>query len=307
MKRAALLGLAAYLAAQTVPHRPRILGIAHLSLYASDIAKARTFYKDFLGFDEPFSLKRDDGSESMVFIKINEDQYLELTPGPPARGDGQLNHYSFYTDDARALREYLGSRGVKVPADVTRGRTGNLNFNVNDPDGHQVEMFQYEPTSWHRREKGKFATDRRISTRMMHIGFVVGPFGRASNFYHDILGFQETWRGGRDGQPLSWVNLRVPDGTDYIEFMLYPEPPPSDRRGTPNHLCLAVPDMDKAVAEIKRRATRVGYESIDIHTGTNGKRQCNLYDPDGTRVELMEPHTVDGKPSVWSTAAPPVP
>src|SRR5689334_1518696 len=147
MKRAALFVLAALISTQPAPRRPRILGVAHLSLYVSDISKAHTFYKDFLGFDEPSSLKREDGSESMVFIKINEDQYLELTPGAPARGDGQLNHFSFYTDDAKALREYLGARGVKVPADVTRGRTGNLNFNVNDPDGHQVEMFQYEPTS----------------------------------------------------------------------------------------------------------------------------------------------------------------
>src|ERR1041385_3948813 len=240
MKRAVLFALAAILAGQTAPKRPRILGIAHLALYVSDLAKARAFYKDFLGFDEPFSLKRDDGSESMVFIKINDDQYLELTPGPSARGDGQLNHFSFYTDDAKTLREYLASRGVKVPDKMTTGRTGNTNYNINDPDGHVIEIFQYEPSSWHRREQGKFLPDRRISTRMMHIGFVVGPFARASAFYHDILGFEETWRGGRDGQPLSWVNLRVPDGTDYIEVMLFKDPPPPDRRGTPNHLCLMV-------------------------------------------------------------------
>jgi len=30
----------------------------------------------------------------------------------------------------------------------------------------------------------------------------------------------------------------------------------------------------------------------------------NLYDPDGTRVEIMEPNTVTGKP-VPSSAAPP--
>jgi lactoylglutathione lyase len=44
---------------------------------------------------------------------------------------------------------------------------------------------------------------------------------------------------------------------------------------------------------------------LEIRTGTNRKRQLNLYDPDGTRLELMEPHTVDGKPAPPSTAAPP--
>jgi hypothetical protein len=31
----------------------------------------------------------------------------------------------------------------------------------------------------------------------------------------------------------------------------------------------------------------------------------NLYDPDGTRVELMEPFTADGKPVTPSAAPPP--
>ena len=39
----------------------------------------------------------------------------------------------------------------------------------------------------------------------------------------------------------------------------------------------------------------------------NSKRQINLYDPDGTRIELMEPNTVDGKPAPDSTAPVPHP
>jgi len=39
--------------------------------------------------------------------------------------------------------------------------------------------------------------------------------------------------------------------------------------------------------------------------GRNAKRQINLFDPDGTRVEVMEPTTADGKPVPPSTA--PVP
>src|SRR5512141_480289 len=74
--------------------RPKILGAAHMAIYVSDLAKARAFYKDFLGFDEPFSLKRKDGTERIVFIKINDQQYLELFAEPP-KNDGQLNHISF--------------------------------------------------------------------------------------------------------------------------------------------------------------------------------------------------------------------
>jgi lactoylglutathione lyase len=46
-------------------------------------------------------------------------------------------------------------------------------------------------------------------------------------------------------------------------------------------------------------------QPIVEHTGINRKRQANLFDPDGTRIELMEPDTIDGKPTPPSTAPPP--
>ena len=60
--------------------RPRILGVAHAAFYVSDLAQARTFYKDLLGFEEVFSLKNDDGSDRTAFIKIDERQYVEQAP-----------------------------------------------------------------------------------------------------------------------------------------------------------------------------------------------------------------------------------
>jgi hypothetical protein len=42
-----------------------------------------------------------------------------------------------------------------------------------------------------------------------------------------------------------------------------------------------------------------------MHLGINRKRQANLFDPDGTRTEIMEPNTIDGKPTPSSTAPAP--
>src|SRR5215472_10129335 len=109
------------------PRRPSILGVAHMALYVSDLQKARAFYKDFLGYAEPYALKREDGSDRIAFIKINEDQYVELFAEAPKQ-DGQLNHIAFYTDSAEDMRVYLASRGVRVPAAVGKGKIGNSNF-----------------------------------------------------------------------------------------------------------------------------------------------------------------------------------
>jgi lactoylglutathione lyase len=298
--------LAATLFAQAPIERPKVLGLAHVALYVGDLAKARAFYEGLLGFGEPFTLPKPDGSVSIAFVKINNHQYLELFNEDP-KDDGRLSHISIYTDNADRMRDYLASRGVAVPATVPKGRTGNKNFNIKDPDGHTVEIVEYQPDSWTAREAGKFMPATRVSDHMMHVGFLVGNLDAAVKFYGGILGFREFWRGNSaNSKTLSWVNMRVPEGEDYVEFMLYDTLPAPDRRGTANHICLVVPVMAKALAALEAQPARKDYaRQIATQTGVNRKRQANLYDPDGTRVELMEPDTIDGQPAPPSTLPPP--
>jgi lactoylglutathione lyase len=102
--------------------------------------------------------------------------------------------------------------------------------------------------------------------------------------------------------------MRVPDGEDYVELMLHDQLPAPPDRGTKNHLCLFVADIARAVAVLEARPARRLYSRpIQIKVGRNHRRQANLFDPDGNRVELMEPHTVDGQPTPSSTAPPPRP
>jgi catechol 2,3-dioxygenase-like lactoylglutathione lyase family enzyme len=302
------IGIASGLLAQD---RPKVLGVAHIALYVKDLAKTRQFYEDFLGFGEVFTLPKKEGSGTRIaFVKINDHQYFELF-NEKDRGEGQLNHISFYTDNADRLCGYLKLKGVEVMSDEGKagtGQTGNKNFNVKDPDGRIVEIVQYQPNSWTSRETGKFMPATRISDHMAHVGVLVGDMDRSMAFYHDILGFQEFWRGSGSPKVLSWVNMRVPDGQDYLEFMLYDQLPEPDARGAKHHASLWIPDADQALADLTRRASKIGYDrEIRIQTGVNRKRQINLYDRDGTRIELMERNTVDGKPAPPSTAPPPRP
>jgi lactoylglutathione lyase len=309
---AAILLIAPFLTAaqaQQADARPSVLGVAHLAVYVKDLDKARRFYEGFLGFAEPFTLPDRSGQGVRIaFVKVNDRQYFELF-NEADRGEGQLNHISFYTGDADRMYSYLKSRGVAVLSDkgsVGKGQTGDKNFNIKDPDGHIVEMVEYLPDSWTARAVGKFMPPTRISDHITHAGVLVGDLDRANRFYNGILGFREFWRGSRSETELSWVNMRVPDGEDYLEFMLYSQLPAADRRGTAHHASLTVADADKALAELKQRAVKTGYDrEIAIQTGVNRKRQINLYDPDGTRIELMEANTVDGKPAPSSPAPPP--
>jgi catechol 2,3-dioxygenase-like lactoylglutathione lyase family enzyme len=299
---------AAPMFAQQAIERPKILGVAHMAVYVKDLTKTRQFYEDFLGFGEPFTLpNKGGGGVRIAFIKVNDRQYFEIF-NEKDRGEGQLNHISFYTENADQMRDYLASKGVAAPEKVGKGQTRNKNFNIKDPDGHIVEIVEYQPDSWTARESGKFMPQARISAHIMHVGVLVGDLDKSMAFYRDILGFKEFWRGSGSGKMLSWVNMRVPEGDDYLEFMLYNKLPEPEGRGGKNHVSLLIPDAQKAVDELKKRASGGLYsKEIEIQTGVNRKRQVNLFDPDGTRIELMEPNPVDGKPAPSSTAPPPRP
>jgi lactoylglutathione lyase len=306
--RSCLFTAALVLCASALPaedaKRPRITGVAHIAIYAHDVDKSLAFYKDLLGYAEPYRLTKGSGLH-LTFLKINERQCIELFPEKEA-GTDRLNHIALEVDDAEAMRVYLSSRGVKVPEKVGIGRIGNANFNITDPDGHTVEIVQYKPEGWTVREKGKFLNEDRISPRIMHVGVSVATLDKAMAFYKDILGFEEIWRGSSSGRQLQWVNMKVPDGDDYVEFMLYKGELPKERLGTMHHMALEVSDIEKAQRALQARPARKDYSrEMKIQTGINRKRQLNLFDPDGTRVELMEPKTVDGVPAPSSTAPPP--
>lgn len=289
------------------PKRPRILGIAHVAFYVSDLEKTRAFYKNFLGYAEPFSLKRADGTDRIAFIKINDQQCLELFGEDPKQPElGRLNHIAVYVDNTRQMRDYLATQGVRVPDTVGKGKTGNYNFTITDPDGHGLEFVEYLPDSQTGQNKGTFMPPSRVSNHIMHVGILVGAVGPAMKFYRDVLGFREFWRGSADGTQLSWINLRVPDGDDYIEFMLYQDPQTPEQLGVKNHVSLVSSDVQAAVAGLESRPARKSYpRTIQVQVGRNRKRQANLFDPDGTRIELMEPVTIDGQPAPSSTAPPP--
>lgn len=274
--------------------RPPIVGIAHIAFQVSDLAKARAFYGELLGYDEPFQIRKEDGSLALTYFKVNDRQYIEIFPGLPPDQVDRLLHIALETTDIQALRTYLAEKGIKVPDKVNTGRDGNLNMTIPDPDGHRVEFVQYMPGSLHTRAQGRYASARRLSDRLLHVGVYVKDAAAADRFYKDILGFYEIWRWGPTEGVTHWINMKVPDGTDYVEYMLVNNATLDRQRlGTLHHLSLLVPSIQTALETLRARAVgdnaavKIGSPQI----GRNNRWQLNLFDPDGSRTELMEPFT----------------
>jgi catechol 2,3-dioxygenase-like lactoylglutathione lyase family enzyme len=288
--------------------RPKILGIAHAAFRVSDVVRAQEFYAGFLGY-APLPGRAGAPAVSQ-WVKFNDRQAVELWPGELGAERDRLHHVAFEVEDADAMLAYLRSRGVAgLPPTATapRSRTGDKAFSIRDPNGHEIEFVQYLPEGLMRRHQGKLLPDTRIAPRLSHVGVMVGEFAASMRFYGELLGFRETWRGSSGGKVLSWVNLQVPDGADYLEFMLYDRYPTAERLRTMHHLCLEVADVVRAGATLEARERPPGSKAPSaMRPGINGKRQINYYDPDGTRVEIMEPGTHDGQPRPPSSAPVPV-
>jgi hypothetical protein len=85
--------------------------------------------------------------------------------------------------------------------------------------------------------------------------------------------------------------MRVPDGNDWLEYMLNVRNPTPKTRGVMNHLALGVPSVEAAYKSLTDRKANLQDQKPKI--GRDGKWQLNLYDPNLTRVELMEPKPVE--------------
>jgi lactoylglutathione lyase len=271
--------------------RPPIVGVAHIAFHVSDLAKARAFYSGLLGYEEAYHLG-DTARPERVCFKINDRQLVCVLPGLPPGQIDRLSHVAFETTDVAALRAYLEEKGVKA-GEVATDAGGDRFLRVLDPDGHAVGFIQYQPGSRMSAAKGTRLGAPRISSRLLHVGLTVADAAAADRLYKDVLGFSEIWRGGRTDTQTDWINMKVPDGTDYLEDMLVTGPVDRDRLGSAHHMALLVPDIQAALETVRARPG--GQDPKAVRTpqvGRNRRWQLNLFDPDGSRTELMEPFTM---------------
>jgi lactoylglutathione lyase len=275
-----LLGAGAFAAE---PQRPPIVGIANFAAKVSNLDAARNFYGRVLGYQEAFTVKQAAGAD-LVCFKVNDRQYLEFAPGLKDEKEDRLIHIAFETKDARKLRDYLAAKGVKVPAKVAKDPAGNLSFTVMDPEDHAVEFVQYLSGSIHSRNFGKFIPDTRVSDHMLHVGIHVLDRAKADAFYKDILGFRFLWEGGPPNNTSAWISYLVPDGSDWVEYMMGNPTPTPRQLGGMHHACLGVMDIQKPYDTVVARGYTPPNKPI---LARDGRMLANFFDPDLTRTEMM--------------------
>jgi catechol 2,3-dioxygenase-like lactoylglutathione lyase family enzyme len=261
--------------------RPRITGIDHVTIYVSDLEKSRRFYSDILGLT--VGCPQYSGSETCFLVRPSEQRILLKQVPTEIKIDAHkswLAEIAFATDDVSDARQYLLAHGFQ-PGPIQKDSDGEQSFHVRDPEGNPIAFVHRSPS-----KGGDPPAAKQISSRVIHAGFVVKDLAVENRFYMDLLGFRLYWQGGFKDDGTDWYEIQVPDGPDWIEYMLnIPLNADHKELGVQNHFSFGVKDVHAAAADLRLR----GYETFDgPEVGRDGKDSLDAYDPDGTRLEIME-------------------
>ena len=277
MRAASLLfALAVLVSSGAAQDRPAITGLAFVRVYSSDPAASQRFYGGVLGYEHT-------GANGLGRYDVNDMQWIEVVAMPTPAPTAKVAAIGFTTRDAAGLAKYIKAKGMALAEPLHNGR-----FGVHDPEGRLVEFVQQGPSTG---KTAKAISPRAGSHRMIHTGFTVKDRAAESRFYKELLGFTPYWEGGRNPGDIDYVCLQVPNGTDWVEYMMNPADHATPHQlGSSNHLALGMEHMSDTIEVLKKNGCVGGPCGTEIKPaiGRSGRVQLSIFDPDETRTEYME-------------------
>lgn len=257
-----------------------------VNLYTGDIERSLRFYRDALGFTETFRIPKE-GTPSHVELRLgsftlgiatyaalSRDHGIQSGPGP-ARTE-----MDFRTKDVDGAYGWVTSKGapsVHAPYDFL----GYIHSaGVADPDGNYIMFYTQLPVK----------TTPNPGVRPTFTNHLFNIYTRSIapslHFYHDLLGFKETFRVPANGPPehveleLGPLNL----GVSTLEA-LERDHGLSAGGGPPRgEVVLWVVDVDAAYSSMQAQ----GAPSLSPpHDFAGALRGAWVSDPDGNPIQMV--------------------
>ncbi len=244
---------------------PPFNGIAHVAIRVHDLAVSVAFYQK-LGFEQAFDLRKNDVPYES-FIKINDNQFIELYPATEKDPAVGFLHLCFEGVDLNAIHDDYVTRGL-TPTAVRKAGAGNLLFTMAGPEqptgAQNIEYTQYMPGSLHSNDQGKHLGPDRVANKLIAVSLAMKDTASARDFYINQLLFK----------PIAGdqMDLHMPgESGEEVEIVT------AASLGTRARLTLQSENLAKAARELHK-------EGIDAEK--NGQT-LTIKDPDGN-VLLLE-------------------
>ena len=125
-----------------------ITHIGHTAYVVSDIEKSLDFYCHKLGLNEAFRLYNDAGELWIIYILVGQGGFVELFPAKPfQQGPSSYQHLCLAVDDMEQTLAEIAARGLPIEGQANRGKDGNRQYWLTDPDGNRIELMELAPDS----------------------------------------------------------------------------------------------------------------------------------------------------------------
>ncbi len=125
--------------------------IGHIAIRAHNFEAMVSFYTEKLGLTEMFRLNQDDGSLMLVYLRVTDQQFVEIFPNgvgeAPARNAVGYTHLCLTVSDLRATVAALEQAGVPIEIAPKTGKDHNEQAWISDPEGNRIELMQMSPES----------------------------------------------------------------------------------------------------------------------------------------------------------------
>ena len=129
-----------------------INGLGHVAIKVTDLDRSLDYYVNKLGLPEMMRLEKDDGSVWLVYLRITDEQYLEVFPGAendraPGWNANGMNHMCLAVDDIDVVLAQIEAAGLQLLLPLKTAIDGNRQAWLEDPDGNRIELMEMAPDS----------------------------------------------------------------------------------------------------------------------------------------------------------------
>ena len=265
-----------------------ILRLAHLEIAVDDLAAARAFYVDLLGFVEH-------AADGKVLYLRGADEFDTWSLAVVERGSAGILHSAFRVsepgdlDALEQLHERIGAEARRLPAGAEPGQGEALR--VRTPEGHVLEFVhqleEIEPYD----EDGRIRLPMRTTNtsrgvppaRIDHVSLRVPAVPTSLPYWVEELGFSvsEFWMNAEDEPHIAWVRRT----TTTHDVALG-----TNGEAAFHHFAYAVSDP----SALLRAADLIGDARIPTHLewgparhGATNAFAMYVRDPAGNRLELF--------------------
>jgi catechol 2,3-dioxygenase-like lactoylglutathione lyase family enzyme len=137
-----------------------ITQLAHINFFSDQPEQMIDFYVHKLGLKIAFTLDNDKGIPFGWYVECGKMTFVEIFDQAgavrqwggsvaPLQHGSKYRHVCFEVEDLAAYRGLLLERGIDVTP-ITVGMDNSKQAWVKDPDGNEIELMEYTPTSFQR-------------------------------------------------------------------------------------------------------------------------------------------------------------